>query len=202
MAPLVEMKCGGCVRPEQTSSQSDSHMWRSGVFSLSSVLQEKVGSVFEETVDHFQTSWNQPVEICDIKEKQQRLCLKLRRSTQQTSELKHLQLQQWCSTVSSSWKQWIFNLSWFIKMNKSLLHSKNIKRRKLVNCSDCFGSDTKNGKTSVCQLYKVKLWNIVNILISHVGLGDRWPNVESWPIIACLRYTGVYLTALMTSFLF
>lgn len=32
MARLVEMKWGGSVRPEQTSSQADSHMWRSGVF--------------------------------------------------------------------------------------------------------------------------------------------------------------------------
>lgn len=32
MSPLVEMEWGGCVNPEQTSSQSDSHMWRFGVF--------------------------------------------------------------------------------------------------------------------------------------------------------------------------
>lgn len=33
ISPLVEMEWGGCVHLEQTSSRSDSHMWRFGVFS-------------------------------------------------------------------------------------------------------------------------------------------------------------------------
>lgn len=44
--PLVEMEWGVCVHPEQTSSQSDSHMWRSGVFKLSQLTAlalERVG---------------------------------------------------------------------------------------------------------------------------------------------------------------
>lgn len=44
MSPLVEMEWGVCVHPEQTSSQSGSHMWSVGVFiGMAALTLERVG---------------------------------------------------------------------------------------------------------------------------------------------------------------